>query len=40
MARLSDPVTILKGVGPSKAKLFANLNFHPGRPDLSFSERI
>ena len=26
MARLSDPVTILKGVGPSKAKLFANLN--------------
>ena len=26
MARLSDPVTILKGVGPSKAKQFANLN--------------
>ena len=26
MARLSDPVTILKGVGPAKAKLFANLN--------------
>ena len=26
MARLSDPVTILKGVGPTKAKLFANLN--------------
>ena len=26
MARLSDPVTILKGIGPSKAKLFANLN--------------
>ncbi len=26
MARLSDPVTILKGVGPSKAKQFAALN--------------
>ena len=26
MARLSDPITILKGIGPSKAKLFANLN--------------
>ena len=26
MARLSDPVSILKGVGPAKAKLFANLN--------------
>ena len=26
MARLTDPVTILKGVGPAKAKLFANLN--------------
>ena len=26
MARLNDPVTILKGVGPAKAKLFANLN--------------
>ncbi len=26
MARLSDPVTILKGVGPTKAKQFANLN--------------
>ena len=26
MARLSDPITILKGVGPSKAKQFANLN--------------
>lgn len=26
MARLSDSVTILKGVGPAKAKLFANLN--------------
>ena len=26
MARLSDPVTILKGVGEAKAKLFANLN--------------
>ena len=26
MARLSDPVTILKGVGPAKAKQFANLN--------------
>ena len=25
MARLSDPVTILKGVGPAKAKLFAQL---------------
>ena len=26
MARLSDPVTILKGVGPTKAKQFAQLN--------------
>ena len=26
MARLSDPVTMLKGVGPAKAKLLANLN--------------
>ena len=26
MARLTDPVTILKGIGPSKAGLFANLN--------------
>ena len=26
MAKLTDPVTILKGIGPSKAKLFANLN--------------
>ena len=26
MARLSDPITILKGVGPTKAKQFANLN--------------
>ena len=26
MARLSDPVTILKGVGPAKAKQFENLN--------------
>ena len=28
MARLSDPVTILKGIGPTKAKQFANLNIH------------
>ena len=26
MARLNDPITILKGIGPAKAKLFANLN--------------
>ena len=26
MARLSDPITILKGVGPAKTKQFANLN--------------
>ena len=26
MARLTDPVTILKGVGPSRAKQFAQLN--------------
>ena len=26
MAKLNDPVTILKGVGPTKAKQFANLN--------------
>ena len=28
MARLSDPISILKGIGPSKAKLFANLNIY------------
>ena len=26
MARLSDPITILKGIGPTKAKQFAALN--------------
>ncbi len=26
MARLSDPVTILKGIGPTRARQFANLN--------------
>ena len=26
MAKLTDPITILKGIGPTKAKLFANLN--------------
>ena len=26
MARLSDPVTVLKGVGPARAKQFENLN--------------
>ena len=26
MAKLSDPITLLKGVGPTKAKQFANLN--------------
>ena len=26
MARLSDPISILKGIGPAKAKQFANLN--------------
>ncbi len=26
MAKLSDPITVLKGIGPSKAKQFANLN--------------
>ena len=26
MARLTDPITILKGIGPTKAKQFANLN--------------
>ena len=26
MAKLSDPITILKGVGPARAKQFANLN--------------
>ena len=26
MARLSDPITILKGIGAAKAKQFANLN--------------
>ena len=28
MAKLTDPVTILKGVGPSKAKQFAALNIY------------
>ena len=28
MARLNDPVTILKGVGPTKAKQFAQLNIY------------
>ena len=28
MARLSDPIAMLKGVGPAKAKQFANLNIH------------
>ena len=28
MARLSDPVTVLKGVGPTKAKQFAALNIY------------
>ena len=28
MAKLTDPITILKGVGPAKAKLFENLNIH------------
>ncbi len=28
MARLSDPITILKGIGPTKAKQFAALNIH------------
>ena len=26
VARLTDPITVLKGIGPSKAKQFANLN--------------
>ena len=26
MARLSDPITILKGIGEARAKQFANLN--------------
>ncbi len=28
MAKLTDPITILKGVGPTKAKQFAQLNIH------------
>ena len=28
MARLTDPITILKGIGPSKAKQFAKLNIY------------
>ena len=28
MARLSDPVTVLKGVGPAKAKVFEQLGIH------------
>ena len=27
MAKLSDPITLLKGIGPAKAKQFENLNF-------------
>ena len=26
MARLNDPITVLRGIGPGKAKLFENLN--------------
>ena len=28
VARLTDPITMLKGIGPSKAKQFANLNIY------------
>ena len=28
MAKLSDPITVLKGIGPGKAKQFANLNIY------------
>ncbi len=28
MARLSDPITVLKGIGPTKAAQFAQLNIH------------
>ena len=28
MAKLTDPITILKGIGPTKAKQFANLNIY------------
>ena len=28
MARLSDPITVLRGIGPAKAKLFAALNIY------------
>ena len=28
MARLTDPITLLKGIGPTKAKQFANLNIY------------
>ena len=28
MARLTDPITMLKGIGPTKAKQFANLNIY------------
>ncbi len=28
MAKLTDPITILSGIGPAKAKLFAALNIH------------
>ena len=28
MAKLTDPITILSGIGPAKAKLFASLNIH------------
>ena len=28
MAYLTDPITILKGIGPTKAKQFANLNIY------------
>ena len=28
MARLTDPITLLKGIGPAKQKQFAALNIH------------
>ena len=39
MARLSDPVTILKGVGPTKAKQFAALNIHTLRDLICYFPR-
>ena len=39
MARLSDPITILKGIGQAKAKQFGALGIHT-LGDLPFPQRL